>query len=319
MSMRAAVLDIGSNSVQLLVVEVDGSEWRELAAAECITRLADGLAEGRALDPAACARTFEAIEVLAARARALGIVRLWAVGTRSFRLAIDGPAFAERLESAVGGPVEILSAAREAELGFEGAVIGLGCTAGPVLSVDIGGGSTEIVWGHDARPVDHLSLPLGVVVLTERYLHRDPSPPEDVRALRAVVSNAVAEARPVRRHLEGAGSRGPLVGSGGTLVTLAAMAARLDSYRADVVHGSRLTREVLGAQLADLAARSIAERSQITGLSPARAPTILAGAVVANALMDAAGENAIVVSDHGLRHAVLRERVLALGMVPVER
>ena len=312
--MRVAVVDIGSNSVQMLVAEIDDGQWRQLAAAECVTRLAEGLRSGQALDPGATGRTFEAVEDLADRARKLGAERLWAVGTRSFRLARDGSAFAARLEHVIGEPVEILSEEREAELGFEGAVSGLGCARGRVLSVDIGGGSTEIVSGHDGRPFDHVSLPFGAVVLTEQYLGRDPSPPEDVAALRAAVFDAVRTTDLIRRYLDEDEPHGPLIGSGGTLVTLAAMAAGLDRYRADIVHGSSLARSVLRAQCVDLGARSIAERKSIRGLGAARAPTILAGAVVADVLVDATGAEAIVVSDHGLRHAVLQERVLALAL-----
>ena len=312
--MRVAVVDIGSNSVQLLVAEIDDGQWRQLAAAERVTRLAEGLGSGQALDPGAAGRTFEAVEGLADLARKLGAERLWAVGTRSFRLASDGSAFAVRLGHVIGEPVEILSEEREAELGFKGAVSGLGCARGRVLSVDIGGGSTEIVSGHDGRPLDRVSLPFGAVVLTEQYLGRDPSPPEDVAALRAAVFDAVSTTDLIRRYLDDDEPHGPLIGSGGTLVTLAAMAAGLDSYRADIVHGSSLARDVLRAQCADLAARSITERKSIRGLGAARAPTILAGAVVAEVLMDVTGAEAIVVSDHGLRHAVLRERLLALGL-----
>lgn len=316
MSVRIAVLDIGSHSVQLLVAEIGDGGWRELAAVERITRLAEGLSAGGPLDPRSCDRTFEAISELAGRSRQLGAEHLWAVGTRAFRGATDGPAFATRLARVIGEPVEILSADREAELGFEGAVSGLGLAAGPVLSVDIGGGSTEIVFGRDGRPVDHISLPLGSVVLTERYLERDPAPAKDVATLRAAIFDALSESALIGRRLGAGGTEGPFVGSGGTLTTLAAMAARLDSYRADIVHGSSLTRRVVRAQCADLAARSIVERTSIPGLAPERAATILAGAIVADVLMTRAGYDTLVVSDHGLRHGVLRQRGLALGIAP---
>jgi exopolyphosphatase/guanosine-5'-triphosphate,3'-diphosphate pyrophosphatase len=305
---RASVLDIGSNSVQMLAAAIDGGTWRELAAAERITRLAEGLSANRTLAPTACARTLAAIEALAGQARAVGARHVWAVGTRAFRLAVDGPAFASRVERVIGEPVEILSAAREAELGFAGAVLGLGCTRGPVLSVDIGGGSTEIVSGYDAEPHDHVSLPLGAVVLTDRYLRHDPPSPEEVSALRSAVGEAVGGVLPLHRHRDAGEARGPVICSGGTVTTLAAMRARLDRYRADVVHGSHLERETLRAVSADLAARSIAERCTLPGLHPARAPTILAGALILDELFHAAGADVVLVSDHGLRHAVLRER-----------
>jgi exopolyphosphatase/guanosine-5'-triphosphate,3'-diphosphate pyrophosphatase len=305
---RAGVIDIGSNSVLLLAVETGGAGWREIAGGERITRLAAGLANGRRLDAAACRRTLGAVVAFCARARAVGVEHLWAVGTRPFRLAEDGPAFAARIVDATGVAVEILSEAREAELTFAAAVAGLQRTRGAVLSVDIGGGSTEIVFGRDGQPLDRASLPVGALVLTERHLCSDPPAPAEVAALRAAVSAEVAAASPIGRRAA-ADDTSAIVGSGGTLTTLAAIRAGLTRYRADVVHGSRLDRDELQALAADLARRSLAERQRLPGLPPGRALTIAAGALIADAIVTAAAAPAIVVSDHGLRHGVLRERL----------
>lgn len=310
--MRAAVLDVGSNSVQLLVADVGDGAWHQVAAAERITRLADGLAAGGPLNPTAAGRTLDAIVRFAAGARDLGAAYVWVVGTRPFRLAADGQAFRLRIEEKIRAPMEILTGAREAELSFIGTVLGLGYTRGPVLAIDIGGGSTEIVAGCDGRSLDRASLPIGAVVLTERFLRRDPPGGDELAALQAAVVAAVSDAPPIGRATGGGEAPGPLVGSGGTLVTLAAMAAGLDRYQADVVHGSRLHRDELLATWGNLAARTIAERCAIPGLDPGRAPTIVAGAVIAHAVMSATGAEDLLVSDQGLRHAVLRERALAV-------
>jgi exopolyphosphatase/guanosine-5'-triphosphate,3'-diphosphate pyrophosphatase len=314
---RVGIIDIGSNSVLLLAVETAGREWRELEGAEHITRLAAGLTGGARLDAAACGRTLEAVAAFCARARALGAEQLWAVGTRAFRLAEDGPAFAARVEEATGVAVEILSEAREAELTFAAAVGGLDRVRGPVLSVDIGGGSTEIVFGQDGRPLVHASLPLGALVMTERHLRSDPPTAGEVAALRAAVSDALAVAPPLGRR-RAAGDTGPIVGSGGTLTTLAAMRAGLTEYRGDLVHGSCLSRDELHAAAADLTRRSLAERRELAGLLAERARTITAGTLMAAAVVDAAQAPAIVVSDHGLRHGVLRERLGAAAPSPAD-
>lgn len=310
--MRAAVLDVGSNSVQLLVADVGDGTSRQVAAAERITRLADGLTAGGPLDPAAARRTLDAIAVFAVRARALGAVRIWIVGTRPFRLATDGEAFRVRIESEVRIPVEVLSGDREAELSFAGAVVGVGHMHGPVLTVDIGGGSTEIVSGCDGRPVERASLPIGAVVLTERYLRHDPPADDEIAALQSAVGSAVTAAPPICRAAAEGAARVPLVGSGGTLATLGAIALGLDCYRAEVVHGSRLDRDLLRAICGDLATRTTAERCAIPGLDPDRAPTIVAGAVIADTVLGAAGAPDLIVSDQGLRHAVLHERAVGV-------
>ena len=305
--MRVAILDVGSNSIQLLVADVAGSAWTQVAAGERITRLADGLIHTGRFHPVAAARTLDALRLFAARARALGAETFSVVGTRPFRMAADAADLAGRIEAAIGVPLEILSGAREAELGFAGAVGGLGCARGPVLTIDIGGGSTEIVCGHDGRIVERVSLPIGAVVLTQRHLEHDPTTAEEVAALRAAVSAALDGAPPLRRW-RGMGG-GPFIGSGGTVTTLAAVGARLECYRAEVVHGRRLTRDALEDMCVELAARTVSERCAMPGLDPDRAPVILGGALIAAEAVAAAAAEALVVSDQGLRHGLLTSRL----------
>jgi len=306
--MRVAVLDVGSNSIQLLVTDVAERAWSQVAAGERITRLADGLIPAGRFHPAAVARTLAALSLFAARARALGAETFSVVGTRPFRMAADAGDLAARVEAAIGVPVEVLSGSREAELGFAGAVAGLGCTRGPVLTIDIGGGSTEIVCGEDGRIVERVSLPIGAVVLTQRHLAHDPPTAGEVEALRAAVAEALDRVPPLRRWREMGG--GPFIGSGGTVTTLAAMAARLECYRAEIIHGSRLTRESLEGLCAELAARPVVERCAMPGLDPDRAVVILGGAVIAVAAVAAAATDGLVVSDQGLRHGLLAMRLL---------
>jgi exopolyphosphatase/guanosine-5'-triphosphate,3'-diphosphate pyrophosphatase len=302
--MRVAVLDIGSNSVQLLVADVAGEGWRRVAAAERICRLGAGLEPGKPFDPAASGRTLRAVECLAERARALGAQRVWAVGTRPFRVATDAAPFAARLEAALGEPLEVLSETREADLGFRAAVSACDVERGAVLTVDIGGGSTEIVSGTHGRAERGVSLPVGAVVLTERHLRHDPPARDELVALEAAVRTEIEGARAI---LTGEPGR-PLVGSGGTVTTLGAIVLRLDCYRPEVVHGSRVAATQLAATTNDLAARTVAERARLPGLDPARAPVIVAGAVLATEIVRASGVTEIVVSDRGVRHAVLCER-----------
>jgi exopolyphosphatase/guanosine-5'-triphosphate,3'-diphosphate pyrophosphatase len=305
--MRVAILDVGSNSILLLVADVGRETWSQVAAGERITRLADGLIHTGRFHPAAASRTLTALHLFAIRARALGAETFSVVGTRPFRMAADAAALAARVEAAVGAPLEILSGEREAELGFAGAVTGLGRTRGPVLSIDIGGGSTEIVCGADGAIVERTSLPIGAVVLTQRHLAHDPPAAAEIEALRVAVAEALDDAAPLRRWREMGG--GSFIGSGGTVTTLGAMAARLECYRPERVHGSRLTREALDALCAELVTRTVVERCTLPGLDPDRAPVILGGAVVAAAAVAAAGCESMVVSDQGLRHGVLAMRL----------
>jgi exopolyphosphatase/guanosine-5'-triphosphate,3'-diphosphate pyrophosphatase len=310
---RVAVFDIGSTSIQLLVAEVGVGTWCEVARAESVTRLAEGLVVSGQLRPPACERTLRAVRTLSVRARAMGAARQFAVGTRPFRAAADAEAFAMRLESALGGPLEILSERREASLGFAGAIRALPHVSGLVLSVDIGGGSTELVLGTGGRIVEEASLPIGAVVLSERHLRHDPPAPLELAAMEAEIGAMAREAGPIARMRDGTGALRVLIGSGGTIVTLGAMCAGQDGSRATRVHGWHLDAPVVRRAYAKLAACAAAERGALPGLDPGRAPVIVAGAAILHVLLAVTGATTLVVSDQGLRHAILDELATGAG------
>jgi exopolyphosphatase/guanosine-5'-triphosphate,3'-diphosphate pyrophosphatase len=303
----AAVLDVGTNSVLLLVsaVGTDGST-RVLDEALVTTRLGAGLATGGALDPAARARTTEAVVALAERARRRGAERIWAFATGAMRRAADGAAFARVLGQAAGLPVEILSGEREGQLAYAAAARGLGIAAGPLLVVDVGGGSTELTLGEGCRPAATASLPLGALALTEAELGEDPPSPAGVARVRAAVAATLAEAALVARA-RGVGAR--VCVSGGSATALAALDLGLASYDAQRVHGHVLGRGALEALAARLAALPLAGRSRLGALDPGRAAILPAGALIVAEVARAAGAEVVVVSDHGVRHAYLRERL----------
>src|SRR5262249_53118802 len=179
----AAVIDVGSNSVLLLTVAVDGrGRARAIDEALATTRLGTGLVGGGRLDAPACTRTREAVVGFAARARQRGAIRAWAFGTAAMRDAVDGSAFARDLEAAASVPVEVLSAESEARLAYAAVVHGLGVESGATLVADVGGRSTELTLGRGERVAAAESLPLGALALTEASLRGDP--PDRVEARR---------------------------------------------------------------------------------------------------------------------------------------
>jgi exopolyphosphatase/guanosine-5'-triphosphate,3'-diphosphate pyrophosphatase len=304
---RAAVLDIGTNSVLLLVGEpgADGS-LRVRDEALVTTQLGAGLAAGGTLDAAARARTTDAVLALAERARRLGAQQRWAFATGAVRRAADGAAFARALSRAAGLPVEILTGEREAELAYAAAAHGLGIAAGPLLVVDVGGGSTELALGAGARLEVTASLPVGALVLTEAELGDDPPSVAAVARVRAAVAAALARAAPVARA-QATGAR--VVASGGTATALAALDLSLVRYDGRRVHGHVLDRPALEALVARLLALPLAARARLGALDPGRAAILPAGALVLAEVVRAAGAAAVTVSDHGVRHAYLRERL----------
>jgi len=295
----AGVLDVGSNSVLLLVAgrRADG-RLATLDAAVVTTRLGAGLRPGGSLDPDARRRTEEAVAALAARARARGAPRLFAFATGAARRAADGPQWAAELAERQGLPVEILSGAREARLAFTAAV-GTAHDDGWVVVVDVGGLTTEVTLGRCGVPEQAESLAVGALDLAERH---GAGPDFDVAAAQREVERAIR----VAAVPAVAASTGPsLVASGGTATSLAALDLGLDAYDGSRVHGHRLAVEALA---------SLAASPRSSALDPDRAAILPAGALVLEVVSKALGADGIVVSDHGVRHAYLRERLAANGL-----
>jgi exopolyphosphatase/guanosine-5'-triphosphate,3'-diphosphate pyrophosphatase len=296
----AAAVDVGSNSVLLLTVAVgDDGVARAVDEALVTTRLAAGLRPGGSLDPEAAARTARAVVELAARARRRGAADVWAFATGAARRASDGAAFAAGVAREAGVPVEVLGGDREARLAHAAAVHGLGLDDAELLVVDVGGATTELTRGRGATVAASVSLPVGALTLTEMCAgDRD-----GVRA--RVVEALAATDLPARAGRDGAS----LVASGGTPTALAALALGLARYEPRRVHGAILT-------AADLARIAPARGGPI---DPGRAAILPAGACILGSVMEAASAHQVRVSDHGVRHAYLRERLVERGIATTMR
>jgi exopolyphosphatase/guanosine-5'-triphosphate,3'-diphosphate pyrophosphatase len=300
-----AGLDIGTNTVLLLVARSDGAGRLEtIVDRSAITRLGRGLDRTEVLDPLAVEVTLAAVRAFVAEARALGAERIRAVGTSALRDAGDGAAFLEAAARELGSPVEVVSGAREAELTFSGALHGLALEPGPVTIVDIGGGSTEIASGRiDARDgailERALSVDVGSVRLFERHLAHDPPEAEELAAVDRDVHAALAGVSRV--------DTGPIVGVAGTFTTLAALAASARGEPARSTHGATVGREALDALVACLASSTIAERAAMDGVDAGRADVIVVGARVAAGALAALDGESFVVSHGGVRVGLVEE------------
>jgi len=301
----AAAIDVGSNSVLLLTVAVGlDARVRTVDTALETTRLGTRLRDGGLLDRDARRRTIAAVEAFAARARRAGADGVWAFATAAVRRAADGDAFAREVEETAGVSLEVLSGAREAALAYTAVAHGLPAVRGPLLVVDVGGGTTELTLGQGETVGETASLSLGALALTE----------SGASPLAAHVDGVLAGCElPARAALRGAS----LAASGGTATALAALDLGLVHYDPGRVHGHRLGRDALAALVARLATLPPAAVASLAGLDPGRAAILPAGAVVLERVVAAARAKAVTVSDHGVRHGYLRERLLAAG-VPVD-
>ena len=307
MTQLLAAIDLGTNTVRVLVAEADPTTGLALLwADQIVTRLGEGLTRRGVLAPAAAERTLVAVRGYRDRARALGATEILLVATAAVRQARDGSAFLARLRAEPGIHPRIVSGEEEAALTLLGATWGLGTVAGTFALLDIGGGSTEVLVAEGNHVLMAVSLTLGVVELVERFFVHERVEPEDLAACRAHVDTRLREEgwpriRPYRPTV--------LVATAGTPTTLASLDLGLRAYDPARVQGHQLTGPAIERLTTRLAALPLAERARTPGLEPGRADVIVPGAVVLAAALAGLGLRAAVVSDAGLREGILLDAV----------
>jgi exopolyphosphatase/guanosine-5'-triphosphate,3'-diphosphate pyrophosphatase len=320
--MRLAAIDLGSNTVHLLVADVGpgGTPWQVVDSDQRVTRLGEGLAASGRLGEAPTARTTAVVVEYVARARAAGAERVAIVATSAVREASNRADFVARLERAAGERVRVVTGEEEAALTLAGVVHGLGPGLGQpldgtTLMFDIGGGSTEYVLVQAETAVAAVSLRLGVVDLAERH----PFPGRVDWARYQALYDEVAGrlARELPPTIRGA-RPGRIVGTAGTVTALAVLDLGLSHYDRARVQGHTMTRATVERLLQRLGALTVAERGALPCLEPARADIIVPGTAVVLATLKAFGAAGLVVSDAALREGVvLRLREGALGELRV--
>ncbi len=317
--MRVAAIDLGTNTVRLLVGEADGrGGYRPVFATQAITRLGEGLQGDGSLRPEPIRRTLTVLASYREMAERHRAARIAVVGTSAVRRARNREAFLAQVRREAGLMVRVISGAEEARLTLLGVRAAIRLGERPFVMMDIGGGSTEIVLANGSGIQASVSTGLGVVVLTEAHLVTDPPSPQEIEAVRETAVAELTRQRAIGlRALDAPRGGGPpcLVGTAGTVTTLAAIDLGLEAYDPDRVNRHRLPRSRVAALAAMLAELPLARRRQVRGLEPQRADVIIAGAIVSLAAMDALGFPEMTVSDGGLREGILLD-LLGPGGTP---
>jgi len=300
---RLATIDLGSNTVRLLIADVAAGRWHVVEADPRVTRLGEGLAASGRLGEAPAARTSAVVTEYVARARRRGAERVAIVATSAVREAANGGEFAAALGRAAGETITVISGEREAALTLAGVLAGLANPAeGESIVFDIGGGSTEYILARGDAAAAAVSLRLGVVDLTERHPFPERVEPARFRALLEEVARRLAAGIPEAIRTARVAR---LVGTAGTATTLAALDLGLAAYDPARVQGHILTRRAIQAQLDRLAALTVVERAALPCLEPGRADLIVPGTAIVLATLDLVGIDRMVVSDWGLREGIL--------------
>lgn len=287
---RVAAVDVGTNSVRLLVADA-GEPLTTVERLMRVTRLGAGVDASGRLDDAALARTLDCIADYAQRWTALGARRVRVAATSAVRDATDRDRFFAGVRERAGVDAEVLTAGDEAAHAFAGATATVDAP-GPYLVVDIGGGSTEFVLG-DEGPTGMVSRQLGCVRLTERWLPSDPPTRAELGAARAVVADhldEVAAALP-------AGSAATLIGVAGTVTTLGALHLGLDVYRPEHIHGVRMPADAVETLVEWLATMPSAAIAELGPMAPGREDVITGGGVILAEILRRFGFPEVAVSE----------------------
>lgn len=298
---RFAGLDLGTNTFLLLIAEVSANSLTPLFEKETVVRLGKGVdAEGN-INAEAMQRGLTCLREYATHAREHGCEKILAVGTSALRDAKNREAFLSVIKQETGIAVNVISGETEARLTYRGALSNKRDLREPLAIIDIGGGSTEVVLGTHEHISSARSADIGSVRLTERLLKHDPVQAAEVQAFREHAEQVMRATWPLS-ELKNVAS---MIGTAGTITTLAAMAQGLTQYEPERIDRFVLSLTKLNEIVATLTRLPIAERKKLAGLNPARADVILAGALLLETFMRVYGFDHIVVSNRGLRHGVV--------------
>ena len=277
--MRVAAIDIGTNSTRLLVADVEDGRDGAIRTVERhtrITRLGQGVDSSRQLHPEAIERTVAVLREYHARIERLGAQNVRATATSASRDATNREEFFAAAHAEIGVRPELITGHEEAKLTFTGATAGLAAPA-PYLVFDVGGGSTELIVGMDDGPDGLVSVDIGCVRLTEMFLHGDPPTAEELSQAVSIVRDHLTD---VDRELKGAAAAKTLIGTAGTVWTMAAVELGVDASESERIHHFRLTRAAAEDVFRTLATEPVVQRRHNPGLDPGRVDVIVGGAIV---------------------------------------
>jgi exopolyphosphatase/guanosine-5'-triphosphate,3'-diphosphate pyrophosphatase len=307
MHLRFGSVDIGTGAVQHLIADIQGpGDFAVLEMQAEITRLGDGVDSTGLLADDAQRRTLAQLRVAAHRFRVMEVEEAISVGTSALRDARNQQDFAARLRAETGFTLRVLSTEEEAHYSFLAASKAFDVADRRILVMDLGGGSTEIMWGTGGSLIGWVSLQLGSIRLTNRFAPSDPITDREYEMIRAHIDSLLSGLLlPFEPEL--------LIGMAGTFHTLSSVAQKLVQYSSALVHGSCVGRSEVQSQVERYREATIAEREGIQGIDRRRAAFILAGVMIAERAMNHFGIERVQVSDHGLNYGLLHERIGTLG------
>ena len=302
--MRVAAIDCGTNSIRLLIADIDGSNFREVVRDMEIVRLGQGVDQTGQFHPDAIARTLAAVDKFAAEIAKRGVEKIRFCATSATRDATNRHLFVDGVRERLGIEPEVISGNEEAALSFAGAIQDLDPAEGPFLVIDIGGGSTEFVFGTSTVEAAR-SVNIGCVRMTERHFANDPATPQQVELARTDIQAAIAQAAaevPITRAKT-------LVAVAGTATTVAAAALDLPEYDRYAIHLTRISAAQVHDASTMFLTKNREERLALGYMHPGRVDVIPAGALVLSEIIKATGATGFVASESDILDGMARSLV----------
>jgi exopolyphosphatase/guanosine-5'-triphosphate,3'-diphosphate pyrophosphatase len=290
--MRVAAIDCGTNSIRLLIADIEGTNFREMYRTMEIVRLGQGVDQNKAFHPDAIIRTLAAVDLFAQEISKRGVERIRFCATSATRDATNRNLFIDGVKERLGIEPEVISGDEEAKLSFIGATKEFSADQAPFLVIDIGGGSTEFVYGYSSVEFAK-SVNIGCVRMTERNIHSDPPTQEEIENARKDIQEAIAIAAasvPITKAKT-------IVAVAGTATSVAASALGLEKYDSHLIHLARVSAEQAHLVALTFQKMNAEERSKVGFLHPGRADVFAAGSLVLSEIMKATDAKEFVASE----------------------
>ncbi len=299
--MRVAAIDCGTNSIRLLIADIEGNNFREVVRTMEIVRLGQGVDQTGQFHPDAIARTLAAVDLFAAEIAKRGVQKIRFCATSATRDATNRHLFVDGVRERLGIELDVISGEEEAALSFAGAIQEFPQSEGPFLVVDIGGGSTEFVFGAKAVEAAK-SVNIGCVRMSERHFANDPATPEQVEAARKDIQEAIATAAAIVPITQAK----TLIAVAGTATTVAAAALELTEYDRYAIHLSRISAQQVHSASQMFLTINREGRLKLGYMHPGRVDVIPAGALVLSEIMKATGASEFVASESDILDGIAR-------------
>lgn len=311
--MNFASIDIGSNTILLLIASIgEQGEIQPLVEKAEITRLGEKLDQDGQLSPEAMERTLKGLRQFTDLCHRNQVERIACVGTEALRRAQNSHEFVQQVAETCGFRVEIITGKKEAELAYLSALLDFSEVYTNLVVIDIGGGSTEIIWQKevqgDVARLQMVSMKMGSVRLTENFLKADPIQNGEYQELQKTIDERLTHDLDPLSPPEGPLA---LIGLAGTVTTLSAINQKLNPYDPQKIQGATLTHETLVRLIDEMKQKNLEERKQMIGMEPKRADVLPAGAAILESVMRKFKADRVIVSDHGIRFGLFYQKFVA--------